>query len=110
MFCSARAIRGWLLFTSLLAGSAVQAADVTVIQSNKQFNPPVLTIKKGQTITFQNQDPFAHNVFSMTPGLEFDLKTQPPGKTSDITFGKAGEVTVQCAIHPTMKMTVKVTE
>ena len=107
---AAFAALAWSLFVVFLAAHAAWAGDVTVAQSNKQFDPSVLVIKKGQTVTFQNHDPFAHNVYSATPGLEFDLKTQPPGKSSEITFDKAGEVSVQCAIHPTMKMTVKVTE
>jgi plastocyanin len=94
----------------MMTGGGAVASDQTVIQMNKQFNPGSLVVKRGQTITFENHDPFAHNVYSITPGVEFDLKTQPPGKSSDVTFSKAGEVTVQCAIHPTMKMKVTVTE
>jgi plastocyanin len=86
------------------------AGDVTVIQLNKKFDQDTLTIKKGQTVTFVNKDPFTHNVYSESPGVSFDLKTQPPGKSSDVTFSTTGEALVECAIHPSMKMKIIVTD
>ena len=99
-----------IIFAGLLASGVCHAGDKTVGQSNKKFDPDTLMVKKGQTVTFENHDPFSHNVYSTTPGLAFDLRTQSPGKSSDVTFDKSGEVQVQCAIHPTMKMTIKVVD
>jgi plastocyanin len=45
---------------------------------------------------------------STSKGNEFNLGSQPPGTSTDVTFKEAGEVQVICAIHPRMKMTVKV--
>jgi plastocyanin len=86
------------------------AGDVIVTQLNKKFDQDVVTIKKGQTVTFVNKDPFTHNVYSESPEVAFDLKTQPPGKSSDVTFDKVGEALVECAIHPSMKMKIIITE
>ena len=94
----------------LALADAAWAGDVTVVQLNKKFDRDEVTVKKGQTITFLNSDPFTHNVYSESPGLAFDLKTQPPGKSSDVTFDKVGEALVECAIHPSMKMKVKVVD
>jgi plastocyanin len=47
---------------------------------------------------------------STSPGNEFNLGSQPPGASTDVTFKVAGAVAVICAIHPRMKMTVKVAE
>jgi len=104
------------LFLALVGAGAYSSAsgegagDFTVIQLNKKFDQDTLTIKKGQTVTFVNKDPFTHNVYSETPGVSFDLKTQPPGKSSDVTFSTTGEATVECAIHPSMKMKIIVTD
>ena len=43
-------------------------------------------------------------------GHEFNLGSQAPGMSTDVTFKEAGDVQVICAIHPRMKMTVKVTD
>jgi plastocyanin len=34
-----------------------------------------LTVKTGDSVEFRNDDRAAHNVFSRTPGFEFDLGT-----------------------------------
>jgi plastocyanin len=93
----------------LLAGFLpARAEDVTVYQDGKKFSTAEVTVKVGDAIVFENKDPITHNVYSSTTGMEFDLKTQKPGESSTIKFDRAGEAEVQCAIHPQMKMKVKV--
>jgi len=86
------------------------ADDVTVYQEGRKFSAAEVTIRRGQSVTFANKDPITHNVFSSTPGHEFDLKAQKPGASSEVVFDKSGEVDVHCAIHPLMKMKIKVVE
>jgi plastocyanin len=94
-----------------MAGVTAAWADgVIVYQDDKKFSDAEITIKHGQTITFTNKDKVTHNVFSNTPGMTFDLRTQRPGESSEVAFDKVGEAEVRCAIHPQMKMKVKVTE
>jgi plastocyanin len=88
--------------------SSARAESVTVFQEGKKFSEAEVTIKVGESVTYTNKDPITHNVYSSTPGLAFDLKTQKAGASSEIKFDHAGEAAVQCAIHPQMKMTVKV--
>jgi plastocyanin len=47
---------------------------------------------------------------STSKGNEFNLGSQAPGSSTDVTFKESGEARVICAIHPRMKMTVKVTD
>jgi plastocyanin len=51
-----------------------------------------------------------HNIISTSKGNEFNLGSQPPGAATDVTFKEVGEAQVICAIHPRMKMTVKITD
>ena len=95
----------------LTALSTPCLADTIVIeQSGKKFSQAEVTIKKGDLITFANKDPITHNVYSLSPGNAFDVKTQKPGESSDVKFDAVGDVDVQCAIHPSMKMKVHVTK
>ena len=95
--------------TMLVAAAACAwADDVTVYQEGKKFSEASVTAKRGDTVTFVNKDPVTHNVYSSTPGMEFDLKQQKPGASTSITFDRVGEATVQCAIHPQMSMKVNV--
>jgi plastocyanin len=96
-----------LLILAVTMGKA-QADSITVFQDGKKFSSPEVTVKHGETVTFMNKDPITHNVYSNTPGMAFDLKTQKSGESTTITFDHAGEADVRCAIHPQMKMTVKV--
>ena len=91
-----------------LAALPARAATVEVEQKDKKFSVATITINKGDTVTFHNNDPYTHNVFSATPGMAFELKTQKAGQSSDVKFDNAGEADVQCAIHPQMKMKVVV--
>jgi plastocyanin len=94
----------------LLPATALALADsVTVVQEGKKFSDPEIVVKRGQTVTFLNKDAVTHNVYSNTPGMAFDLRTQRPNEASDVKFDSVGEAEVHCAIHPQMKMTVKVT-
>jgi len=92
----------------LTASVAVQASENEVSQKNKTFSVKTLKIKKGDTVSFPNQDPFFHNVFSLSPAKTFDLGSYPSGETRKVTFDKPGTVDVECAIHPHMHMSITV--
>jgi plastocyanin len=84
------------------------AADHEITQQDRHFSQTEITIKVGDTISFKNDDEVTHNVFSTTPGMEFDLHRQAPGASSTIPFNKAGDAEVDCSIHPRMKLLVHV--
>jgi plastocyanin len=89
------------------------AKDVEVSQKSKTFvqdKAPVksLKVKVGDTVSFKNDDPFFHNVFSASPAKSFDLGSYPQGQSRKVTFDKEGSVEVECAIHPDMKLKVEV--
>ncbi len=97
-------------FLILTFGAALlsAAADHSILQKDRAFSQSEVTIRVGDTVTFKNQDEFVHNVFSSTAGMEFDIRRQNPGGQSTIPFSKAGTAEVRCAIHPRMKLLVKV--
>jgi plastocyanin len=99
-----------ITIAALLGAADAYAEGVTVYQEDKKFSDAEVTIKSGQSVVFANKDPITHNVYSKTPGMSFDLKTQKSGESSEVKFDHAGESEVQCAIHPQMKMKIKVTE
>jgi plastocyanin len=96
---------------ALLAVSTLAAAaDHLISQKNRAFSVESITIKKGETLTFFNDDTVPHNIMSVSPGNEFNLGSQQPGSSTPVTFYTPGEFNVICAIHPRMKLTVKVTD
>src|SRR5262245_21254602 len=85
-------------------------AEKQISQKGRAYSESAVTVKKGDTLTFVNDDNIAHNIMSSTAGNEFNLGSQAPGALSNVTLGNAGEVAVLCAIHPRMKMSVQVTD
>lgn len=88
----------------------VQAATYTVLQQDKQFVPVALKIRVGDSVNFRNEDPFYHNVFSLSDAKNFDLGSFPKGQFKTVVFDKAGKVDVECAIHPNMHLVIDVTK
>jgi plastocyanin len=86
------------------------AAERSISQKGKVFSEAELTIKKGDTLIFVNDDSITHNIFSTSAGNTFNIGAQAPGIATPVKFATAGEVSVLCAIHPRMQMAVKVTE
>ena len=77
-------------------------------QKNETFLPESLVVIKGQKIDFPNQDQVFHNIFSVTPGNEFDLGLYRGGVSKSIEMQTAGEVNVYCNIHPNMEAKILV--
>lgn len=97
-----------VVLVGLSAGAL--AANLTITQKGRLFSSESITIKKGESVTFANDDTVPHNIISTSKGNEFNLGSQPPGAATDVTFKESGEAQVICAIHPRMKMTVKIAD
>lgn len=101
--------------TGLMAGAtSAYSAEVVLDQKDKSFQSggkqiEALTINAGDTIRFKNEDPFFHNIFSLSDLKTFDLGSFPKGESKTIVFDKPGLAEVECAIHPEMflELTVK---
>lgn len=84
------------------------AKDFEVAQKDKKFSQKALTLNVGDSVSFKNEDPFVHNIFSLSDTKTFDLGTYPQGQSKKVTFDKPGTVEIECAIHPEMKLAVEV--
>jgi len=89
----------------ILAAAPAFAADAVVSQKSRAFRPGEVTINRGDTVIFTNEDNFLHQVY--VNGL-FDSEEKAPGEDARIAFSQSGTFLVRCHIHPTMKMTVRV--
>ena len=101
-----------LLTLAIVAGLSAGALAATqmVHQQGRMFSAESLSVRKGDALTFLNDDTVPHNIMSASKGNEFNLGSLPPGSSTDVAFKDDGDVQVICAIHPRMKMMVTVTE
>lgn len=91
-----------------LAAPALASTEHVVAQQNKAFDKKELAIKVGEKVVFKNDDPFVHNIFSLSKPTPFYLGTFGKGQSRDIVFAQEGTFEIECAIHPEMTMKVKV--
>ena len=106
---SVRKYTAQLAISVLLASSSsAMAGEIVINQVKKKFDQKKVSISKGDSIKFVNKDKVAHNIYSKSAGRKFDSGVQKPGDTSVFTFSKDGTFKVWCAIHPKMKLKLKV--
>lgn len=71
------------------------------------FNPPTITVKSGETITWINRDEEPHTVvsvgkqFKKSPALDTDQQYS-------VTVGAPGTYSYFCSVHPKMTGTIVV--
>ena len=103
--------------TSDQATNSTSSTDVTI--KNFAFMPETIEVPAGTTITWTNQDDFAHTVTSGTPDEQtgrFDSELgslgehAASGTMATFTAEEPGEISYFCRFHPRMKGTIVVTE
>jgi len=77
-------------------------------QKNRRFSDSLLVVEAGATVSFPNDDPIFHNVFSLSKARSFDLGYYPQGQTRKVRFAKPGLVDVFCHLHPNMSASILV--
>jgi plastocyanin len=94
----------------MMALSCVGAApaDRIVHQKGRIFSFETMTVPRGEPVVFLNDDTVPHNVMSTSRDNAFDLGSQAPGTSTPVRFDTAGDVSVLCAIHPRMHLTISV--
>lgn len=73
---------------------------------DSQFDPRILVVPVGSTVSFPNQDHILHNVFSVSPVATFDLGYYGLGGNGQYTFTKPGVALIYCNVHSSMQADV----
>ena len=71
-------------------------------QRNIAFDPHVLIVPVGATVTFPNKDKVRHHVYSFSRVKSFNLKLYGAGEVPSVVFDKPGVVALGCNIHDSM--------
>lgn len=96
------------LMVGATAGTVVAAGSFAVAQRNRAFDRRSVSIVRGDTLRFANEDEFVHHIYVETASMTFDSKEQGPGTAVDVRFPAGGRFDVRCRIHPRMVLTVDV--
>ena len=98
-------------------GTASATSSSEVIIKDLQFRPETVTVKKGGTVTWKNEDTTAHT--STSDDFNSDTPTSSPpgswnspvidrGRSWSRRFDESGKFPYSCSIHPYIKGTVVV--
>lgn len=84
----------------------VSAGSISI--QNFSFNPATINIKVGGSITWTNNDSVPHQIAA--DDNNFSSNPLSNGETYQYTFTQAGVFNYHCAIHPSMKGQITVTQ
>ena len=90
--------------TTTTAPSGAGGAQVTL--EIFQVKPETITLKVGQSVTFNNKDSAGHQMVGDKG--EFDTGMLGQGDTYTFTPTAAGTIPYHCSVHPSMKGTITV--
>ena len=92
----------------LVATALCAAAEHRVVQKGRAFSLGQVTIARGDTLLFTNDDEFLHQIYVDSRNMSFDSDEQPPGQAIEVNFPRSGSFPVRCHIHPKMLLVVHV--
>jgi plastocyanin len=101
-------VRHVVVFLKDAPARGVTPTRAEIRQRNETFLPRVVAVPVGSEVTFPNDDPIYHNVFSLSRIRSFNLGRYPRGQTRGVRFDRPGIVRVFCDIHSHMTATVLV--
>lgn len=101
-------LRSVVIFFADLPATKSAATRASIAQKDEQFVPHVVAVTAGSSVAFPNEDPFFHNVFSLSRGASFNLGRYPSGSSRSKVFAKPGIVKVFCEIHSHMSAVIRV--
>jgi plastocyanin len=97
-----------IYFDGIQAEIDLAAMKASIAQKDEQFVPHLVAVTTGSSVAFPNDDPFFHNVFSLSRGSTFNLGRYASGVTRSRTFSRPGLVKVFCELHSHMSAVVRV--
>ena len=86
--------------------TGISVSDNTVTIHDLAFDPPVISVKAGETVRWVNEDEATHNIRFVSPGFSTFLLSS--GQSFSQKFVRPGTYDYTCAIHPFMHGTVQV--
>lgn len=93
------------LALAFAAGALAAPAKHAVTIEGVKYDPPTVTVKRGDSVTWTNKDPYPHTVTA--PGA-FDSKEIGADRKWTYVARKAGRYDYICTLHPNMKGTLVV--
>lgn len=89
---------------------APRPAPLVMAQKDIAFQPYVLIVPVGSSVSFPNRDKVRHHVYSFSTTKKFELKLYGRDESRSVVFDKPGAVSLGCNIHDRMIGFIYVTD
>jgi plastocyanin len=76
--------------------------SAAVAQHDREFVPYLTVVQTGAAVSFPNQDPIRHHVYSFSKPKKFEIKLYAGDAPDPIIFDTPGVVTMGCNVHDWM--------
>ncbi|MEM5454235.1 cupredoxin family copper-binding protein [Paraburkholderia phytofirmans] len=93
-----------IVVTSLAGVSNAVAKTYLIVIEQMRFNPPVLTVHRGDRVMWVNKDLFSHTASAMSKA--FDSREIAPNASWTYVARETGSYPYLCTLHVTMRGTV----
>ena len=80
-----------------------QNATNTVSITSSGFAPDTITVNKGDSVTWTNNDSTNHTVTSQNKNIQLNSGEIKPGSSYSYTFSKSGTYNYSCSLSPNMQ-------
>jgi len=84
------------------AARSAAGPRVSIVQHNRVFEPFVTVVQSGTAISFPNQDPMMHHVYSFSAAKRFEIKLYKGTPVEPVVFDAPGVVALGCNVHDWM--------
>jgi plastocyanin len=74
----------------------------SIAQHDREFVPYLTVVQTGAAVSFPNQDPIRHHVYSFSKPKKFEIKLYAGDAPDPIVFDTPGVVTMGCNVHDWM--------
>ena len=88
------------LVLAFSSGAGASPTTYTVVIEQMRFNPPELTVRRGDHVTWVNKDLFPHTASANSKA--FDSRSIAPDASWTYVAGQPGSYAYRCSFHPAM--------
>ena len=88
------------LVLAFSGGAGASPTTYTVVIEQMRFNPPALTVRRGDHVTWVNKDLFPHTASANSKA--FDSRSIAPDAAWTYVAGQPGSYPYRCSFHPAM--------
>ncbi len=96
----AKYLKDTIVYIVKVDGQKLEPKTVTIDQKGMAFEPHIVLLAVGDSVTFDNHDKVDHNVYS--PEGKYDLGSWGAGGKKSQKFDKTGVFSQVCKLHPEM--------